>query len=121
MNHDGQDVGAVDVDGTGLLETGRQLVRQQLPMGTSLSGASARSGGYTDAQVVLCDIGSEPGARLGPYPGLSGQFILKVQLAAGGSQAAGPRGLLPSHAGLRHGSRAAVGPERIRPRHRRRI
>ncbi|WP_030194308.1 hypothetical protein [Streptomyces sp. NRRL S-87] len=72
--------------GQDLLESGLALLRNHLPGHASVEIVKALAGGYTDARVMLCDIGNKPG-RTGD-PVLNGQYILKAGFSTGRSQAA---------------------------------
>lgn len=71
--------------GRDLLESGLALLRNDLPASTSVEIVKSLAGGYTDARVMLCDIGHEAGRGSDGVP--SGQHILKVGFSTGRLQA----------------------------------
>ncbi|MET3984192.1 hypothetical protein [Streptomyces sp. PvR034] len=72
--------------GRDLLESGLDLLRSQLPRASSVQYVKSLAGGYTDARVVLCDIGRTPGR---PADGsLNGQYVLKAGISSGRPQSA---------------------------------
>jgi hypothetical protein len=80
-------IAGAGTDGPGVLDSGCRLVRAALPKSGEFSVVRALSGGYTDAQVVLCDISPGQSARSSAYQGPNGQYILKAARADGGAQA----------------------------------
>jgi len=72
--------------GSYLLETGLALARGWLSPSSTVTVVRPLADGYTNAQVVLCDIGREPATDAIDDP--NGQFILKVGFSRGRPQPA---------------------------------
>jgi len=72
--------------GRDLLESGLALLRNHLPGTSSVEIVKSLAGGYTDARVMLCDIGHASGRDI--HGALNGQYILKAGFSTGRPQAA---------------------------------
>jgi len=71
--------------GRDLLDSGLGLLRNHLPGTASVEIVKSLAGGYTDARVMLCDIGHAAGRDADAV--LNGQHILKVGFSTGRPQA----------------------------------
>ncbi|WP_329210456.1 P-loop NTPase [Streptomyces sp. NBC_01708] len=71
--------------GRDLLESGLALLRNHLPSTSSVEIVKSLAGGYTDARVMLCDIGHTSGSDTDGV--LDGQYILKAGFSTGRPQA----------------------------------
>ncbi|MBT1186132.1 hypothetical protein HET69_19535, partial [Streptomyces sp. CJ_13] len=71
--------------GRDLLESGLGLLRSHLPRGSTVEVVKSLAGGYTDARVMLCDIGRMLGHDADGS--LNGQYVLKVGFSTGRLQA----------------------------------
>ncbi|RKN43021.1 hypothetical protein [Streptomyces hoynatensis] len=72
--------------GRDLLDSALRLLRSDLPRASTVRVVKSLAGGYSDARVVLCDIGSVPGRDADGA--LNGQYILKAGFSTRRPQAA---------------------------------